>query len=63
MPFPPAGDLPDPGIQPASLAPPILIGTFFTTASPGKPKVTVRGGEKGNIVAGNSLNTLAHWVP
>ena len=63
LPFLPAGDLPDSGIQPASLAPPTLAGTFFTTASPGKPKVTVRGGQKGNIVAGSSLNTLAHRVP
>ena len=31
------GDLPDPGIEPASLASPILAGGFPTTASPGKP--------------------------
>ena len=42
LPFPPPGDLPDPGIQPASLAPPILAGTFFTTASPGKRKYCSR---------------------
>ena len=29
------GDLPDPGIEPASLA---LAGGFFTTEPPGKPK-------------------------
>ena len=29
------GDLPDPGIKPVS---PALIGGFFTTESPGKPK-------------------------
>ena len=63
LPFPPPGDLPDPGIQPASLAPPILAGIFFTTASPGKPKVIVRGGQKGNVAAGSSLNALVHWVP
>ena len=34
LPFPPPGDLPDPGIKPAS---PALVGGFFTTAPPGKP--------------------------
>ena len=34
--FPP-GDLPHPGIEPASLASSSLAGGFFTTAAPGKP--------------------------
>ena len=33
---PPPGDLPNPGIKPASLASPVLAGRFFTTAPPGK---------------------------
>ena len=37
LPFPTPGDLPDPGIQPASLMYPALTGVFFTTESPGKP--------------------------
>ena len=37
VPFPPPGDLPDPGIQAASLASPALTAGFFTTPSPGKP--------------------------
>ena len=37
LPFPPPGDLPDPGIKPASLVSPALAGRFFTTAAPGKP--------------------------
>ena len=37
MPFPTPGDLPDPGIEPASLASPALAGGFFTTVPPGKP--------------------------
>ena len=37
LPFLPPGDLPDPGIEPASLASPALAGVFFTTAPPGKP--------------------------
>ena len=35
MPFPSPGDLLDPGIEPASLAPPVLAGGFFTTELPG----------------------------
>ena len=31
LPCPPPGDLPDPGIEPASLASPALAGRFFTT--------------------------------
>ena len=34
LPFPPPGDLPDPGIKPMT---PALAGGFFTTAPPGKP--------------------------
>ena len=34
LPFPSSGDLPDPGIESASLA---LVGGFFTSESPGKP--------------------------
>jgi len=37
LPFPPPGDLPDPGFEPAS---PVLFcteGRFFTTEPPGKP--------------------------
>ena len=30
LPFPPLGDLPDPGIEPASPAAPALAGKFFT---------------------------------
>ena len=31
FPFPPSGDLPDPGIEGASLESPALVGGFFTT--------------------------------
>ena len=33
LPFPPPGHLPDPGIEPASLASPALAGGFFTTGA------------------------------
>ena len=31
------GDLPNPGIEPASLESPALVGRFLTTVTPGKP--------------------------
>ena len=36
LPFPPPGDLPNPGIEPASLVSPALAGKLFTTVPPGK---------------------------
>ena len=36
LPFPSPGDLPDPGIKPAS---PALVGRVFTTESQGKPDI------------------------
>ena len=39
LPFPTPGDLPDPGIEPVSLASPILAGRFFTIVPPGKPNI------------------------
>ena len=33
LPFPPSGDLPDPGIEPASLMSPASVGRFFTTST------------------------------
>ena len=38
LPFPPAGDLPDPGLEPTSLTSPALAGGSFTTSAPlGQP--------------------------
>ena len=37
LPFPPPGDLPEPGIEPVSPVAPALVGGFFTTVPPGKP--------------------------
>ena len=34
LPFPPPGDIPDPGIEPIA---PALAGEFFISVSPGKP--------------------------
>ena len=38
---PPPRDLPNPGIEPASLMSPALAGGFFTTTAPGKPQDVV----------------------
>ena len=37
LPFPSPGDIPDPGIELASLASPPLAGGFFTTEPPRNP--------------------------
>ena len=37
LPFPIPGDLPNPGIEPASLVSPTLAGGFFTNSPPRKP--------------------------
>jgi len=42
LPFSPPEDLPDPGIEPTSLASPALAGRFFTTVPTGKPVATVQ---------------------
>ena len=33
LPWPPPGDLPDPGIEPSCLMSPALAGSFFTTST------------------------------
>ena len=38
LPFPPPGDLPSPGIEPAFPASPASASWFFTTEPPGKPQ-------------------------
>ena len=40
LPFPSAGDLPDPGFKPVS---PALAGRFFTTELPRKPYTELKG--------------------
>jgi len=37
LPFPPPGDLHNPGIKPTSFASPALAGGFFPTVPSGKP--------------------------
>ena len=43
FPFPPPGDLPEPGINPESPALPALAGRFFTTSATGEvPGIVLR---------------------
>ena len=43
LPLPPPGDLPDPGIEPSSLASPTLAGRSFSAEPPGKQIITSLG--------------------
>ena len=49
LPFPPPGDIPDPGIERVSLVFSALAGRFFTTAPPRKPLRSIRVVENGQI--------------
>ena len=46
LPFPPPGDLPDPVIEPTSLASPALTGRFSTTSATWEAPVTSEEGLK-----------------
>ena len=46
---PTPGDLPDPGMEPASLVSPALAGGFFTIVPPGKPHTLTRTGKRKKI--------------
>ena len=50
LPFPPPGDLPNPGIEPASLA----LGELFTAEPPGKPT-----GDRASLIAHSVKNLPA----
>ena len=41
FPYPPPGNLPDPGLEPASSVIPCIAGGFFTTEAPGKPMLSL----------------------
>ena len=63
LPGPPPGDLPNPGIEPATLMSPALAGRFSTTRPPGKainqnrPEILFKQKGDRNIV--NSRNRVA----
>ena len=49
LPFPPPGDLPDPGIEAKSFMSLTLAGGFFTTEPPGKYIKNYSDGQLGTI--------------
>ena len=51
LPFPPPGDLPEPGIKPKSPVSSALAGGFFTTELPGKPNGV------------NCIYHVVHYIP
>ena len=62
LPCPPPGDLPDPGIEPASLKSPALAGVFFTTSiTLGSPRLVVEIGNSHKMpgTQNNSQTELA----
>ena len=52
LPFPPPGDLVDPGIKPESPVSPALAGRFFTTEPSGKPR---NHHQRGSNLLGNKF--------
>ena len=57
LPFPPPGDIPNPGIEPMSPASPAVAGGFFTAVTPGKPIKKKKRGYCMNIDIPESLET------
>ena len=55
LPFPPPGDLPNPGTKPAS---PVLAGRSFTTEPPGKPPILTNR----HSFSLNSQTTKPGWL-
>ena len=59
LPFPPLGDLPNPGTEPTSLESPALAGGYFTIEPPVGPyskKTRWRSGDRASDVAGNEVS-------
>ena len=58
FPFPTPGDLPDPGIEPASPVASALAGGFFTTLSPRSPSFSIKKQKIWEIDDGESCTTV-----
>ena len=56
LPFPPLGDIPDPGMEPTSLVSPALAGGFFTTS-------TTREASKSNYTLTTTTTTNSPFQP
>ena len=62
MPFPFPGDLPDPGIEPASSESSALAGGFFTTEPPGKPCIVLEQQKRRLLLFPLYLGGLARYL-
>ena len=66
MPYPTPGDLPNPGIKPASLVAPALSGRLFTAELLGKPQVCFVLNSSGPItswqVEGEKVETVTDFI-
>ena len=58
LPFPPPGDLPNPGIERASPVSPALAGRFFITVLPGKPMTATQKILKGIVLLSDLISDL-----
>ena len=56
LPFPPPGELPNPGIEPES---PPLAGRFFTTEPSGKPRLPTSTNNTGCLLCAKHIITLS----
>ena len=61
LPFPPPGDLPNPGIELAAPAAPAWAGGFFTTAPPGKHEKTQA--QRGKVFGGKLSPAFSRAEP
>ena len=61
LPFPMQGDLPDPGVEPATLASPALAGGFFTTGHLGSTTRISKGGLKNPNAGKKGTAQLSEW--
>ena len=57
LPFPPPGDLPNPGIKPVSFMSPALAGGFITTSTTWEACLDTQNGGAGSQKKAGSLRT------
>jgi len=60
LPFPSAGDLPDPGIEPGS---PALQADFLLSEPPGKPMLSHQGSPRSQHYQANSFSKMSNLNP
>ena len=62
LPFPPPGDIPDPGIELVSPATPALAGRFFTSEPPGEPLLCFSFHFFSYYLIFRLISSLIHWL-